>query len=240
MSKAYIFWDEEGLPHSSQFGDKFFCQENGFEETMFVSCGANQLPQRFAALDPKAKGVFTILETGFGTGLNFCCAWKIWREYAPRSWTLSFVSLDRYPMTADQMNRALSLWSILDEYRQQLVSVYAPQEEGKRVMPLDQGRVVLTIVFDEVVSALKQMKAQHIVGVGADAIFFDGFSPAKNPQMWSYEVFQAAYEAGRQGTTFATFTVAGWVRRNLMQAGFVVEKVKGYGTKKHILIGTRQ
>ena len=101
MKSPVLTWDEDGFPHSVLFDDKYFCKENGYEETLFVSCGGNRLQERFANLDPAHKGVFTIIETGFGTGLNFCCAWKLWQAHAPPAWKLFFISLDKYPISTN-------------------------------------------------------------------------------------------------------------------------------------------
>lgn len=77
-----------------------------------------------------------------------------------------------------------------------------------------------------------------------DAWFLDGFSPAKNPEMWAQPVLQQLARLSHPGATLATFTSAGWVRRGLQQAGFAVEKAAGYGRKREMSIarlhGTKQ
>src|SRR5690606_25225788 len=81
-----------------------------------------------------------------------------------------------------------------------------------------EGRVRLTLVVDDVTKALPE-----ICG-GIDAWFLDGFSPARNPEMWTQQVFEGIVQASRPGATFATYTCAGHVRRGLEQAGFQVSK----------------
>ena len=68
----------------------------------------------------------------------------------------------------------------------------------------------------------------------ADAWFLDGFSPAKNPELWSPELMM---EVGRHTApcgTAATYTAAGFVRRGLADAGFSVTRIAGYGRKRHM------
>ena len=231
-----LTWGANGLPHSTLFDDQYFCKENGLEETFHVSCQGNHLQQRFAALDGKNPGTFIIVETGFGTGLNFCCAWHLWRQFAPASWQLRFYSLEKYPMANHDLKRALDLWEPLNKYKDLLVDQYQPLPQGVGEYSFDEGRVTLAIVFDDVLKALAMIR-QLIYPHTADALFFDGFAPAKNPQMWAPEVFLGAAALSGGQTTFATFTVAGWVRRSLQAAGFLIRKDKGYGTKKHILVG---
>lgn len=235
-----LIWDEQGLPHSIQFDDKYFCKENGYEETLYVSCHGNKLEERFKNLDPKQQGTFTILETGFGSGLNFCCAWQMWRRCAPISWKLHFCSLDKFPLSNEQLAKALALWPMLKHEAGLLTQQYQPQESGVGRFSFDEGRVQISIVFSDVIDALAFMYTDKIVNGYADAIFFDGFAPSKNPQMWSQDVFAGVAKLSGPLTTFATFTVAGWVRRGLEAEGFINQKVKGYGTKKHILIGSYQ
>lgn len=71
----------------------------------------------------------------------------------------------------------------------------------------------------------------------ADAWYLDGFAPAKNPDMWSAELMRAVARHTAPGGTFASYTAAGWVRRNLQAAGFIVEKAPGHGGKREMIRG---
>ncbi|MCL0296244.1 MnmC family methyltransferase, partial [Escherichia coli] len=70
-----------------------------------------------------------------------------------------------------------------------------------------------------------------------DAWFLDGFAPAKNPDMWTQDLFSAMARLARPGGTLATFTSAGFVRRGLQEAGFTMRKSKGFGRKREMLTG---
>ncbi|HSI28976.1 MAG: FAD-dependent 5-carboxymethylaminomethyl-2-thiouridine(34) oxidoreductase MnmC, partial [Methylophilus sp.] len=74
----------------------------------------------------------------------------------------------------------------------------------------------------------------------ADAWFLDGFAPSKNPEMWQSPLFDCMARCSRPGTTFSTFTSAGFVRRGLQGAGFHVKKKTGYGAKREMLSGEWQ
>ena len=91
----------------------------------------------------------------------------------------------------------------------------------------------LTLVYGDVEQYLPKLSAL------VDAWYLDGFSPAKNPDLWSAQLMRSVYERTVPGGTFATFTVAGWVRRNLVAAGFVAEKTPGFGRKRECLRGER-
>jgi tRNA 5-methylaminomethyl-2-thiouridine biosynthesis bifunctional protein len=234
---ASIRWDEKGVPYGTAFDDHYFCVDNGYEEAVHVGILGNALPERFKELDPDRPGIFTIIEIGFGTGLDFCCAWEAWDAFAPASWKLAFVSLELYPVRAEDLGRALGTWPRLAKYREALLGQYAPSPGEVQKMSFSDGRVNLTVVFDEVVSALKKIREGGLAPNGADAWFLDGFGPSKNPDMWREDVFVEVASLSRLGTTFSTFTAAGQVRRFLIKNGFVVQKVPAHGKKRQMLTG---
>ncbi|MBF0485376.1 MAG: tRNA (5-methylaminomethyl-2-thiouridine)(34)-methyltransferase MnmD [Candidatus Omnitrophica bacterium] len=235
--EVLLRWGDHGTPKSAIFDDKYFCEDQGYEEAVYVCCEGNSLQKRFSGLDPQKKGTFTVLETGFGTGLDFCCAWQVWDEYAPVSWKLHFISVELYPLSSEQVGRALGLWPALSGYKDSLVSQYQFSIHDIKNFYFNDQRVCLTIAFDHVVLALSKIKEKRLAPQGADALFLDGFAPSKNPEMWSPEVFKAMAALSHEGTTLSTFTVAGNVRRGLEAAGFTVQRVPGHGKKQHILTG---
>jgi tRNA 5-methylaminomethyl-2-thiouridine biosynthesis bifunctional protein len=231
-----IKWDSQGTPYSIAFDDMYFCAVNGYEDALYIFCGGNHLEERFKKLDPNTKGIFTIVETGFGTGLIFCVAWKLWQAYAPASWVLNFISVEKYPLPAADLERALSVWPSVQPQADKLVSFYNIPINKLGIFQLNE-RVKLSIVFEDIIDGLAKIAQDRLSFPKADALFLDGFSPAKNPQMWTIDVFAGLAKLSGQGTTLATFTVAGWVRRGLESNGFKIEKVKGYGCKNEMLKG---
>ncbi|KAG1700646.1 tRNA 5-methylaminomethyl-2-thiouridine biosynthesis bifunctional protein MnmC [Nymphon striatum] len=75
--------------------------------------------------------------------------------------------------------------------------------------------------------------------LNADAWYLDGFSPAKNPELWNEEIMREVGKNTVKNGTFATYTAAGFVKRGLQSAGFEVEKVKGFGRKREMLAGRK-
>ena len=209
---------------SQEFDDVYFSAGDGLAETRHVFLDGNGLPETWSG----AKQ-FVIGETGFGTGLNFLAVWKLFGETAAEGQKLHFISVEKFPLSAEQIDEALSHWGELDEYRAQLVEVYPENPIG--VFEHDFGRVKLTITFDDVVDGLKQ--ADTIV----DAWFLDGFRPSSNPEMWTDAVFEQVARLSKEGTRFATFTSAGFVRRGLEAVGFDVKKVPGFGRKREMSVG---
>lgn len=222
-----IEW-RDGQPYASAFQDVYFSTDNGLEETKFVFLTQNDLTSRFKDLK---NANFTIAETGFGTGLNFLSTWQLWSELAPSDSYLHFISVEKYPLSIDDIRLALAYWPTLVDYSQQLLAQYQQLSPGIHQLSFADGKVTLSLLIGDVTEMLPQMNTP------IDAWFLDGFSPAKNPDMWSATLFQNMARLSHPLTTFATFTSAGDVRRGLQAVGFQVIKLAGFGKKREMLRG---
>ncbi|WP_295802326.1 bifunctional tRNA (5-methylaminomethyl-2-thiouridine)(34)-methyltransferase MnmD/FAD-dependent 5-carboxymethylaminomethyl-2-thiouridine(34) oxidoreductase MnmC [uncultured Microbulbifer sp.] len=233
---ASLEWRENGQPVSSAFNDIYFSTASGLEETRYVFLGQNHLPERWRALEQ--HDVFTIGETGFGTGLNFLAAWQLWRKLAPTGAQLHFVSVEKFPLRLQDLKRALYLWPELAEFTGPLIEQYplflAP---GVHRLRFD-GGVHLTLIIDEASSGFESLLLDDPQRDSrVNAWFLDGFAPSKNPEMWSQALFRAIARLSAPQATFATFTCAGIVKRGLKDAGFEIRKVPGFGHKREMLRG---
>jgi tRNA 5-methylaminomethyl-2-thiouridine biosynthesis bifunctional protein len=223
---------QDGQPVSRRFGDVYFSRASGIAETRHVFLGGNALAGRWAALAPGAR--FVVGETGFGTGLNFVCAWALWEETAPRDARLHYVSVEAYPLARAELARALGLWPELDRFRVPLESAWEAFAPGWHRLAFASGRVLLTLVVGDAAAVLPRLDAT------VDAWFLDGFAPMRNPEMWSPGVLAQVARLSRPGATFATYTAAGEVRRGLEAVGFAVAKRSGFGRKREMLAGALQ
>lgn len=226
-NQALLEW-HDGQPYSAHFGDVYFSRESGLEETRHVFLRHNQLAERWQAMQ---QDTFTIIETGFGTGLNFLCAWQLWEHTAPSHARLHFVSIEKFPLGHADLARALELWPELGHYSTALLSEYRQVVPGWQRLVFCQGRVQLTLLIGDVLALLPQLNSR------ADAWFLDGFAPSRNPEMWQDVLFDTMAAFSYKQTTFATFTSAGIVKRGLQAAGFEVRKVEGHGRKRDMLCG---
>jgi tRNA 5-methylaminomethyl-2-thiouridine biosynthesis bifunctional protein len=226
---AQLDWDAEGRPHSRVFDDVYFSDQSGLEETRYVFLEQNRLRERFAALKPGERLV--IGETGFGTGLNFLCAWQLFEQHACADARLHFISVEKYPLTHADLQRALALWPQLQPFAARLLAQYHAIHPGFQRLLLDSGRVTLTLLIGDAMEQLPQLDAQ------VDAWFLDGFAPAKNPDMWTAELFAELARLAAPGSTISTFTSTGWVRRLINAAGFKMKRTPGIGHKWEILRG---
>ena len=226
---ADLIWADDGQPFSTEFADVYFSRDSGLEESRHVFLQHNALPERWAQLD--AQACFCIAETGFGTGLNFLCAWQLWDQTAPASARLHFVSTEKYPLCVADIQRAIALWPQLEPWSSELLAQYTDLASGWQHFVLGQGRVTLTLLIGDLLHTLPQLDGR------VHAWFLDGFAPAKNPGMWQPALYQQMARLSAEDATVATFTSVGDVRRGLQAAGFDMRKVSGYGRKRHMLTG---
>jgi tRNA 5-methylaminomethyl-2-thiouridine biosynthesis bifunctional protein len=239
LQQATISWDAKGQPRATDFDDLYFSSASGLAETRYVFLHNNGLPQRWATFK---RPFFTIGETGFGTGLNFLAVANHWLNHNS-SGTLHFVSAEKYPLSRSDLQQALSLWPALSELASALIEQYPPPIPGIHRLYLANNRIVLTLLYGDANTMFASLSGSDhplfssLNNPVVNAWFLDGFAPAKNPQMWTDDLFQTLANLSGPGTTFSTFTAAGSVRRGLQAAGFEVQKVPGFGQKLHMLCG---
>ena len=212
-------------PYSTLFKDVYFSSDNGLAETEYVFLQGNDLAIRWLQTQQ-----FTILETGFGTSLNFLCAAQCWLNIAPSNAMLYFISAEKYPLSLQDLSKALQSFPGLQVLAADLMAQYTQLLGGESVY-FCHGRIKLTLLIGDASHCLHNWQQK------ADAWFLDGFAPAKNPDMWSAQLFTQIARLSHAETTFATFTSAGAVRRGLQSVGFNVNKQAGFGKKREMLRG---
>ncbi|MEO9899639.1 FAD-dependent 5-carboxymethylaminomethyl-2-thiouridine(34) oxidoreductase MnmC [Nisaea sp.] len=225
---ADMAWKEGDSPFSGRFGDVYFSADDGLAESRHVFLKGNGLPLAWAG-----RSDFTIAETGFGTGLNFCAVVQLWLEIRPRGGLLHYVSVEGYPLSADECFRALARWPELGAIAGALRQRYPKPVPGMHRIHFQEWGVVLTLAIGEVGAMLSGLHGR------IDAWFLDGFAPSKNPEMWRDEVLSEVARLAVPGGSLATFTAAGAVRRSLATLGFEICKVPGFGRKREMVVARK-
>ena len=213
---ADVTWRPGDVPVSTRFDDPYFSLEDGLAETRHVFLSGNDLPARFA-------DGFHIAELGFGTGLNFLTTLQAWAGEGVAG-TLYFTSFEAFPMRTADMRAALAAFPELDHDAGQLVAQWSPAGGVMRFGDMAELRVII----GDARTTLPVWDGH------AHAWFLDGFSPAKNPELWNEALMRDVADHTAPGGTCATYTAAGFVRRGLEAAGFDVSRIAGYGRKRHM------
>lgn len=225
-SHAQVIWDHE-QPISAQFDDVYFCKGQGLAESRYIYIERNQLPDRFRQLTSGQR--FTIVETGFGSGLNALLTAQHFNALAPKDAQLHFISTELYPLSHEDLSRALQNFPSLQQFIEPLLNGYHTEGEALQLKLTD--NVSLTILWGDAQTRLTTLVEP------VDAWFLDGFAPAKNPQMWQDGLFQTMARLRKPTTSYATFSAAAVVKNGVKSAGFTVIKQPGFGKKRDMIHG---
>ena len=201
------------------------------DECEHVFIDGNNLKNRFRDLSPNSN--FSIGEIGFGIGLNFLITCKAWLKYTEHNQVLEFYSFDKYIFALEDFNEFISSSSELKEYSEQLIKYYPKNIKGIQKISLFDGRISLNLIIGDISDTQEYIKSMTYI----DAWFLDGFSPSKNPDLWSKELMNSIGNTSYESSTISTYTSSGLVKRNLIDSGFAVRRTKGFAGKRHMLKG---
>ncbi len=223
---AQLTFSAAGIPCSTQFDDVYHSAAGALGQAEHVFLRGNGLP---AAWHGRKR--FTIIETGFGLGLNFLATWAAWRADPQRSTRLHFISCELHPFSSADLAELHARWPELTAISSELRAQWPSLSPGWHRLHFDDDQVCLSLYLGEADTAFDQLVAR------ADAFYLDGFSPAKNPQMWSSRLFHLLARCAADEASIATWSVAASVREHLRHARFEVSKAPGFGGKREMLCG---
>ncbi|MBO9686200.1 FAD-dependent 5-carboxymethylaminomethyl-2-thiouridine(34) oxidoreductase MnmC [Roseateles chitosanitabidus] len=216
---ARVDFTDAALPRAPEFDDPYHSPAGAFAQARHVFLSGNGLPGRW-----RGRARFVVLETGFGLGNNFLATWAAWRADPQRCERLVFLSLEKHPLTREDLARAHAT-SPEPALARQLLDAWPSLTPNLHALDFEEGRVRLLLAFGDARDWLPELVAQ------VDAFYLDGFAPAKNPTLWEVGVFKQVGRLAADGATAATWSVARGVRDGLSAAGFTVEKLPGLAGK---------
>jgi tRNA 5-methylaminomethyl-2-thiouridine biosynthesis bifunctional protein len=226
---ATLAFRDNGTPFSPRHDDIYHSAVGGLAQAQYVFLQGNGLPGRW-----EGRRLFTVLETGFGMGINFLMTWAAWRADPARCERLHFVSTEKHPFTKADLLSAYAA-TVADAsiagLGQTLADAWPMLVPGTHRLEFEGGRVTLTLVFGDATETLPTLWLR------ADAFYLDGFAPAKNPDLWTPAIFKGLARLAGEEATFSTYTSSGDVKRALTQTGFEYRKVEGFGWKRAMLMG---
>jgi len=232
MQYTNFIW-RNGQPYSEMFDDIYYSSDqneriSGESEFNHVFFKSNGLPERWSDAND-----FVVAELGFGSGLNCILTIREWLRHlvdSKQKNCLHYIAIEKYPLSPCAIVELISKYSELKKYCDELIDNYPPAIEGTHSRCLFDNRVVIHYKFLDACDALENESLK------VDAWYLDGFSPAKNPDMWSEQLFMKVAQNSHDDTSCSTYTSAGFVKRHLQKAGFIVTKVAGYGKKREMLV----
>jgi len=248
-SSPELSFQQDGAPYSNQFNDIYFDSESGYQQSEQVFLHGNDISNRIK----QAKNSFVIAETGFGTGLNFLLTLQAYHKHYQKMKDdkcpkLCFISVEKYPLSKKQLKRSLQALPQLSYFSDLLLAQYPDLElnsENQKAFSLNfiDDQVTLKVILGDATEGLSSLSSpsNYCLNKGlVDAWYLDGFSPAKNPEMWSKELFEQIGRLSKPQASIATFTVAGFVKRQMQNIGFRTQKKAYIGNKEEMLTGVYQ
>ena len=250
----YVFLQQNNLPE--RFTALFeqylasFDTENGDSGTVSVVSSAS-------------SNSFTIAELGFGTGLNILATWQLWQQTKQQVYSansikhsdtengyqhprLHLISTEKHPLTLEDLTRSLQSWQDNDPslipFITRLLALYPTLVSGCHRLHLEDD-VTLDLWLGDATQSLQKLASSYSYlshQTQVDAWYLDGFAPSCNESLWAEQIFEQVQRLSKPGSTAATFSCAGVVKRGLEGAGFDIKKVKGFGRKREMLTASKR
>ena len=210
----------DGFPtlYSAHFNEIYHSRHGSITESKHVFILAGLEQKRSEGIDEIRVG-----EIGLGSGLNAAMAFQYSIE---NEVNIDYQSLEAYPLpqeTLAEFNEKLP--AALQSFHSRLMllpsaELHSPEPHfsfrwSKELWPAEQ-------IFEKL-----------------DVLFYDAFSPEKQPELWTPEAFRLAFNAMNPGGLLVTYCAKGYVRRNMELAGFVTERLPGPPGKREMLRSRR-
>jgi len=234
VQNADISWLESGLPYSTEFQDIYYSEADALAESEHVFLSANSLRERWLNSDRDYS--FRLGELGFGAGLNFLQTCKLWLSSKRRPQHLHYIAFEKYPLRHEYMQQVHACWPALAELSASLLSRYSDHGGGCHRIKLD-ASITLDLYFGDAKEQLWRRMTQACPAI--HCWYLDGFSPARNAELWQASLMGLVAASSEIGTTLSSYSVAGKVRNAILDAGFEVQKIEGFAEKRHSLFATK-
>lgn len=169
----------------------------------------------------------SILEIGFGTGLN---AFITYLEAKKISKVIDYVGVEAYPVTPEEI-QALNYVTELHASSEEAVfqQMHTSQWSEKIQYSPDFSLTKLQIDFTEV-----NFNNQF------DLIYFDAFGPRVQPELWTEAIFIKMHQCLKKDGWLSTYSAKGDVRRAMQTAGFLVQRTPGPPGKREMLVAQKK
>lgn len=221
MNKITLTADGSNTLYNEAIGEHYHSRHGALQESkhVFIDAGLKHA----ASLFPDQE--ISILEVGFGTGLNFLlsAAWGIEQQTA-----IKYTSLEAFPLTIEELESTGYQNYVSPEIWDGLVINYGKVlQQAVNIVPQQQLRIVHTYLHRY------ESKAQF------DLVYYDAFSVQHQPEMWTDEIIAHTAQFLKPGGIFVTYAITGKLKRALKAIGFTIEKLPGAPGKREMLRATK-
>ena len=221
MNKIILTEDGSKTLFNETIGEHYHSTRGALQESkhVFLQAGLVHTASMFPAEE------LSVLEVGFGTGLNFLVS----MDYAlEQQLSLRYTGVEAFPITDEELRSTDYQEYVKPELWAEFSSRYSACIDQRQELFPGQSLEILKMGIAEVPS----VPSYHLV-------YYDAFSLQYQPEMWSNEVIEHTASFLRPGGVFVTYAITGNLKRALTSFGFEVEKLVGAPGKRQMLRATR-
>jgi tRNA U34 5-methylaminomethyl-2-thiouridine-forming methyltransferase MnmC len=206
---------------NSAIHESYHSQNGALQESLhiFIENGFNQINQSLKEIN--------ILEIGFGTGLN---AIQTLIKALPHKVKVNYVGVEAYPLSIDLVNRLDYVLKENDNIKLQFEKIHSCPWNRQTLINECFSLLKIDSSFEDYLGL-----ENHNINEKFDLVYFDAFSPEKQPELWTKQIFKSIYDRLNKNGLLVTYSSKGIVKQALREAGFEVKRKKGPIGKRHIL-----
>ncbi len=219
--------------NNEHYDDCYFSYDDGYAEAIYVFVEGNHIVERCATQEK-----IIIAETGFGTGLNLLATMQALREAGLKNKTIRFLTVEKFTLSPDRIKKLIALFSeeikdVFPIFIEAWKNCFENLSEGWNnfSFTVDSITAEVELFVGDVIPFLESLPTEP------DGWYLDGHSPSKNPDMWNETVLGLVGTKSGKHSTVSTFSAAGVVKRGLRDGGFFIKRQKGFGGKRHMIVG---
>jgi len=226
MNKITLTADGSNTLFNESIGEHYHSKHGAVQESkhVFVAAGFKHVIEN---LDQSA-GHISILEVGFGTGLNFLLT-ASYCSFLEQPIALNYTAIEAFPLTIEELESTgyenyvpNNLWSeMCRNYGKAL-------QQSAQILPGINLKIAHSYLH-------RYESAQRF-----DLLYYDAFSVQHQPEMWTDEIIAYACSFLKPGGVFVTYAITGKLKRALKSINFTIEKLPGAPGKREMLRATKQ
>lgn len=228
--KIIITKDGSKTIHFPALNESYHSQYGALQEALHVFIQSGLV---YRIDNNTAEQELNILEVGWGTGLNAILTFDFVQQYAQKV-KINYTGLEAFPIEMEELE-ALEYWNLapIENHRQVFLDMHSA-EWNKRV------NLSPNFTFQKLKTTIQAWQLKNNTTKHFDLIFYDAFGPRVQPEMWSSEIFDKLFSWTKNDGVFVTYCSKGQVRRDLIAAGYKMEKIPGPPGKREMLRGVKK
>lgn len=221
MNKITLTADGSNTLYNETIGEHYHSKHGALQESkhVFIEAGLKHAISSFPGQQ------ISILEVGFGTGLNFLLSAAYGQENMV---DLNYTSLEAFPLQIEELESTGYSSYVPQEIWHGTFNNYGKAlQQAVQVVPGQQLRIVHTYLH------------RYETDQQFDLIYYDAFSVQHQPEMWTDEIIAHVGKFLKPGGIFVTYAITGKLKRALKSVGFSIEKLQGAPGKREMLRATK-